>query len=143
MRISIFGLGYAGLVTALCHAADGHEVVGVDNDAGKLEKLRQGVSPISEPAIDDLLRGALSLGSLTLTADASAAVTSTDAALICVGTPSPEAGIPGSRCRRGGNSRDRGRSQRNANAVYCSSPEVPYHLEPPGVLSQASWSKSL
>ena len=94
MRISVFGLGYAGLVTALCHAADGHDVVGVDNDAVKLEKLRQGVSPISEPAIDDLLRSALSRGSLTLTADASAAVTSTDAALICVGTPSPETGSP-------------------------------------------------
>ena len=92
VRISIFGLGYVGLVTAVCHAADGHDVVGVDNDAKKLRELRQGVSPISEPAVDDLLRNALARGSLTLTDNVSAAVTSTDAALICVGTPNLEIG---------------------------------------------------
>ena len=92
MRISVFGLGYVGLVTAVCHAADGHQVVGVDKDLAKIKDLERGVSPISEPAIDGLLRCGLSEGRLSLTSDIRAAVKSTDLALICVGTPSAQDG---------------------------------------------------
>ena len=92
MRIAVFGLGYVGLVTALCHAADGHDVVGVDKDSSKIEKLRRGRAPFSEPTADELLNCAISSGRLSLTDVASVAVKSTDVALICVGTPSASNG---------------------------------------------------
>ena len=88
MRISVFGLGYVGLVTALCHAADGHRVWGVDTDSAKVDRLRRGISPIGEPGVTEHLQRALAAGALTATTDAAEAVAATDAALICVGTPS-------------------------------------------------------
>ena len=88
MRISVFGLGYVGLVTALCHAADGHQVWGVDNDPIKLDRLRNGIPPIREPGIDALLGQALESHALTVSSDANEAVVATSIALICVGTPS-------------------------------------------------------
>ena len=88
MRISVFGLGYVGLVTALCHAADGHRVWGVDKDPTKIERLRQGIPTIREPGLDELLQQALAADGFTVTIDAKDAVASTDIALICVGTPS-------------------------------------------------------
>jgi len=55
MRISIFGLGYVGTVSAACLARDGHHVIGVDIDAGKLAMLRDGRSPIIEVGIRELV----------------------------------------------------------------------------------------
>lgn len=88
MRIAVFGLGYVGLVTALCHAANGHHVVGVEKDTAKLDLLRSGMAPIREPGVEDLLGTALSAGALDLTDDPEVAVSATDLALVCVGTPS-------------------------------------------------------
>ena len=87
MRISVFGLGYVGTVTATCLAADGNQVWGVDHDLVKVDRLRQGIAPISEPGLDQALAQALAAGALTVTGDGREAVAATDIALICVGTP--------------------------------------------------------
>lgn len=92
MKLSIFGLGYVGAVSAACLAGDGHEVVGVDTTPVKVDLIRQGRSPVIEAGVDELMAEAVAAGRLTATDDASAAVQSTDAALVCVGTPSQAAG---------------------------------------------------
>ena len=83
----MFGLGYVGSVTAICLAADGHRVWGVDKDPIKIERLGQGIPPIREPGLDDGLAHALESGRLTVTDNAEEAVAATDVGLICVGTP--------------------------------------------------------
>ena len=87
MKIAVFGLGYVGLVSALCHASDGHLIWGVDSDPVKLQRLRAGLAPVREPGLEALLSEALESGRLRVTHDAATAVTATDLALICVGTP--------------------------------------------------------
>ena len=88
MRVAVFGLGYVGLVTSLCLTDTGHQVVGVEKDTAKLDLLRSGVPPIREPGVEELLQTALSADTLQLTDDTDLAVSSTEMALICVGTPS-------------------------------------------------------
>ncbi|MGZ9058444.1 MAG: nucleotide sugar dehydrogenase, partial [Burkholderiaceae bacterium] len=88
MRISIFGLGYVGSVSAACLARDGHDVIGVDLNPQKLELLRSGKAPIVEEGIQELTRAAVESGRLKVTDDASAAVSDTELSFICVGTPS-------------------------------------------------------
>src|SRR5262245_42155463 len=88
MKIAIFGLGYVGSVSAACLAAAGHDVIGVDVDPHKLELPRSGVLPISEPGLDNLLTRVVTEGKLTVTDDTVAAVTASELALVCVGTPS-------------------------------------------------------
>lgn len=88
MIVSIFGLGYVGLVSAVCLAKRGHHVVGVDVNPDKLKSIRQGISPIVEPGIEKLLRQGLDRGLLTVTTDVKAAVCASDVSLVCVGTPS-------------------------------------------------------
>ncbi len=92
VRVSVFGMGYVGCVSAACLARDGHPVTGVDVSAVKLDALRRGESPIGEPGLDALIRGAVDAGLLKVTEDISEAVNSTDLALICVGTPSNRLG---------------------------------------------------
>jgi GDP-mannose 6-dehydrogenase len=55
MRISIFGMGYVGVVSGACLLRDGHEIVGVDPVAAKVEDLARGRSPIQEPGVAQLL----------------------------------------------------------------------------------------
>lgn len=88
MRISIFGLGYVGCVTATCLAATGHTVVGVDVNPHKVRMVEAGQSPISEPGLAELLGTVTKSGQLRVTLDADWAVKDTDLSLICVGTPS-------------------------------------------------------
>jgi GDP-mannose 6-dehydrogenase len=88
MRISVFGIGYVGVVSCGCLAELGHDVVGVDISPDKLAMLAAGVSPIVEEAIDALLADALAQGRLTATSDVAAAVTGTEVSFISVGTPS-------------------------------------------------------
>jgi GDP-mannose 6-dehydrogenase len=88
MRISIFGLGYVGCVTATCLAANGHTVVGVDVNPHKVRLVESGQSPISEPGLAELLSKVMASGNLRVTLDADSAVKETDVSLICVGTPS-------------------------------------------------------
>ena len=88
MRISVFGMGYVGVVAAGCLAADGHEVIGVDPNADKVALINAGKSPIIEAEIGELIAAAAQRGALRATHDVAEAVAATDMSLICVGTPS-------------------------------------------------------
>jgi GDP-mannose 6-dehydrogenase len=88
MNISVFGLGYVGVVAAGCLAADGHHVIGVDPNAAKVDLINRGVPPIVEGDIAALIESAVESGRLRATADVREAVHASDLSLICVGTPS-------------------------------------------------------
>ncbi|MCK5596686.1 MAG: GDP-mannose dehydrogenase, partial [Candidatus Eisenbacteria sp.] len=94
MRISVLGLGYVGCVSAACFTELGHEVVGLDIDARKIELLGSGTSPIVEPGLPELVKKGVDGGRLTVTDDYEAAVMGSDISLVCVGTPSMETGRP-------------------------------------------------
>ena len=88
MRISIFGLGYVGSVTAACLAEAGHEVWGVDISADKVATVNTGNSPVAEHRVEEMMARAGQRGLLRATTDPRAAVEATDLSLVCVGTPS-------------------------------------------------------
>lgn len=88
MKISIFGLGYVGTVSAACLADDGHDVIGVDPARAKTQLINQGRTPIIEAEIADIIAATVKSGNLRTTDDAAAAVNATDLSFICVGTPS-------------------------------------------------------
>ncbi|WP_417705862.1 GDP-mannose 6-dehydrogenase [Pseudomonas sp.] len=92
MRISIFGLGYVGAVCAGCLSARGHDVIGVDISANKIDLINNGKSPIVEPGLEELLQQGLRQGRLRGTTDVAAAVLESDVSFICVGTPSKRNG---------------------------------------------------
>ena len=92
MRVSVFGLGYVGSVSAAAFAADGHEVVGVDVNAEKVASVNRGHSPIVEPGLGDLLQAGVANKRLRATTDIADAVNATDLSLVCVGTPSRKNG---------------------------------------------------
>lgn len=94
MKISIFGLGYVGTVTAACLARDGHKVIGVDVNPQKVALLNAGVSPIVEPELGQLLSEGVAAGRIACTKDPEEAVAASDISLISVGTPSGENGEP-------------------------------------------------
>lgn len=94
MKISIFGLGYVGTVTAACLARDGHQVIGVDVNPQKVALLSAGESPIVEPELGQLLSEGVAAGRITATTDSKEAVAASDISLISVGTPSTENGEP-------------------------------------------------
>ena len=88
MRISVFGLGYVGTVSAACLSADGHAVVGVDVNADKVGAINAGTSPIVEPGVDRLIADGHRNGTLRATSSALDAIQASDVSLVCVGTPS-------------------------------------------------------
>jgi GDP-mannose 6-dehydrogenase len=92
MRVSVFGLGYVGAVSCGCFANDGFEVVGVDNNATKVDLMNAGRSPIVEERIGDLLADAVKAGRLRATTDVQDAVLSTEVSVVSVGTPSAPSG---------------------------------------------------
>jgi GDP-mannose 6-dehydrogenase len=92
MKVSVFGLGYVGSVSAACFAEDGHEVVGVDVAPSKVAALNEGRSPIVEKGLDDLIQRNTANGRLRATTSTPDAVRHTDLSLICVGTPSRKNG---------------------------------------------------
>jgi GDP-mannose 6-dehydrogenase len=92
MKISVFGLGYVGTVSAASLAADGHDVVGVDVNAAKVALVNAGRSPIVEPDLEDLLARSVTEGRLRATTDTEDAVQSSEVSLLCVGTPSQRNG---------------------------------------------------
>ncbi len=88
MKITIFGMGYVGVVSAACLLRDGHEIVGIDPAAGKIADLARGRSPIQEPGVAPLLAAGHEAGRLKATADPERGLAGSDMAWICVGTPS-------------------------------------------------------
>jgi len=88
MKISVFGLGYVGAVSASCLAASGHKVVGVDPQKSKTDAINRGTSPIMEKDLEPLIAKAVQSDHLHATSDTRSAILATDLSLICVGTPS-------------------------------------------------------
>lgn len=92
MKISIFGAGYVGLVAAACFAESGNTVITVDVDETRIEGLKQGIIPIYEPGLKEMIIRNQAEGRLSFTTDAIAAIQSTLITFIAVGTPPGEDG---------------------------------------------------
>ena len=92
MKLSVIGCGYVGLVTGICLAEAGHEVVATDNDAKRIAALQSGRIPIYEPQLNELFEGLMRSGRLRFTGDCAEAVQAGDVVFICVGTPPLESG---------------------------------------------------
>ena len=90
MKIAVAGTGYVGLVTGVCLASKGHKVTCVDVDQAKVEIMRQGISPIYEPGLDDLMKEYME--NLTFTTDYQAAYKDAEVIFIGVGTPEKKDG---------------------------------------------------
>ena len=92
MKIAVVGTGYVGLVTAVGLAELGHRVIGTDKVKEKVEKAAQGISPIYEPGLEELLKSNLKKGNLSFIHDLSEAIKSSDVIFVCVSTPKKEDG---------------------------------------------------
>jgi UDPglucose 6-dehydrogenase len=88
MRIAMIGTGYVGLVSGACFSEFGVDVVCVDKDASKIERLMAGIIPIYEPGLEALVAKNAAAGRLSFTTDTATAVKGVDAVFIAVGTPS-------------------------------------------------------
>lgn len=88
VKISVFGLGYVGAVSAGCLAAEGHQVMGVDPVPAKVQMISRGQSPIIEAEIGEIIDAAVRSGRLSATENADLAIEETDLSFVCVGTPS-------------------------------------------------------
>ncbi|MFN9972466.1 MAG: nucleotide sugar dehydrogenase, partial [Phycisphaerae bacterium] len=88
MRVAMIGTGYVGLVSGACFSNFGHDVICVDKDAAKIERLRKGEIPIFEPGLDRLVADNVAAGRLSFTTDLKAAMPGAEAVFIAVGTPS-------------------------------------------------------
>src|SRR5215510_14825260 len=88
MRIAMIGTGYVGLVSGACFSEFGHHVVCVDKDESKIDALKAGRMPISEPGLEDVVADNVSAGRLSFTVDLKASVRAAEAVFIAVGTPS-------------------------------------------------------
>ncbi len=88
MKISVFGLGYVGTVSAGCLANDGHEVLGVDLVPTKVDLINQGRCPIIEADIDQIIASTVAAGRLRATEEPTQAILETELSFVCVGTPS-------------------------------------------------------
>ncbi len=88
MKISVFGLGYVGLVNAVCLAQEGHEMIGVDVNPQEVRMVNEGISPITEDQVEEILKVQVAQGRLLATDQTEQAVSQSDISFICVGTPS-------------------------------------------------------
>jgi len=112
MRVTMIGAGYVGLVSGACFADFGHIVTCVDKDPGKIDRLKDGVMPIFEPGLAELVENNVKEGRLSFTLDAKDAIKNADAVFIAVGTPS----------RRGDGHAD-------LSYVYAAAKEIAEHME--------------
>jgi GDP-mannose 6-dehydrogenase len=88
MRVSVFGLGYVGSVSAACLAESGNEVIGIDPNATKVDLINDGRSPVIETGLDDLIAANVAAGRLRAVRNGLDTLPATDLSLVCVGTPS-------------------------------------------------------
>jgi GDP-mannose 6-dehydrogenase len=89
MKVTVFGLGYVGCVTAACLAQEGHDVLGIDVDQNKVDLINSSQSPIMEAGLDEMIHQGLSGGRIHA---APKAEDLRDISLVCVGTPSNDNG---------------------------------------------------
>jgi UDPglucose 6-dehydrogenase len=87
MRIGVIGTGHVGLVTCVCLAHMGHDVIGTDSDADRIHQLQNGISPFFEPGLEKLIHEGLSSGRLRFVAEASETIKGSEVVFISVGTP--------------------------------------------------------
>ena len=92
MKIAVIGTGYVGLVTAVGLAEFGHNVIGTDKMADKIEKISRGEIPIYEPGLEVLLKSSLKKGNLAFSADVNETIQASDVIFVCVGTPQGDDG---------------------------------------------------
>ncbi|RLQ87564.1 UDP-glucose dehydrogenase family protein [Notoacmeibacter ruber] len=111
MRVAMIGVGYVGLVSGTCFADFGHDVVCIDKNAERIEKLHQGIMPIYEPGLDVLVANNVKAGRLSFTTELAKPVAEADVVFIAVGTPS----------RRGDGYAD-------LTYVYAAAEEIAKHL---------------
>ena len=88
MKLSVFGIGYVGCVSAACFAKAGHNVTGVDVNQTKVDILNSGKSPIVEEGIAELIAEVVKAGAFRATTNVAEAIENSEASLVCVGTPS-------------------------------------------------------
>ena len=88
MKIAMVGSGYVGLVSGACFADFGHDVVCIDKDQSKIDRLHDGVMPIYEPGLAELVDSNVKAGRLTFTTSLAEGIAGADAVFIAVGTPS-------------------------------------------------------
>ena len=112
MRVTMIGAGYVGLVSGACFADFGHTVTCVDKDPGKIDRLKDGVMPIFEPGLAELVGTNVKESRLSFTLDAPDAIRNADAIFIAVGTPS----------RRGDGHAD-------LSYVYAAAKEIAEHMD--------------
>lgn len=117
MKIAMIGSGYVGLVSGACFADFGHQVVCVDKDESKIDRLNQNIMPIFEPGLADLVKSNVDVGRLSFSTDLPASVADCDAVFIAVGTPS----------RRGDGHAD-------LSYVYAASEEIAAAITKPTVI---------
>jgi UDPglucose 6-dehydrogenase len=117
MKIAMIGSGYVGLVSGACFADFGHDVVCIDKDASKIERLKANIMPIYEPGLAALVKNNVEEGRLTFSTDVAASVPGCGAVFIAVGTPS----------RRGDGHAD-------LSYVYAASEELAHVISPKTVV---------
>ncbi len=94
MKVAVVGTGYVGLVTGVVLAQLGNDVICVDKDKEKVEKLRQGIPPIYEPGVEEMLKQGLKDGFLQISESIAEATKASEVVFIAVGTPPAEDGTP-------------------------------------------------
>jgi len=94
MKLSVFGVGYVGLVTAACFAELGNDVLACDIDENKIKNLREGVIPIYEPGLEEIVKRTAGAGRLKFTTDSAEAAKFGEIVFVAVGTPQSDDGHP-------------------------------------------------
>jgi GDP-mannose 6-dehydrogenase len=92
LKVSVFGLGYVGTVSAACLACDGHEVIGVDCERTKVNLINARQPPIIERDIGEIIASAVKAGRLRAVGEPAQAIQQSDISFVCVGTPSQSNG---------------------------------------------------
>ena len=87
-KLCVIGTGYVGLVTGACFADLGNDVVCMDVDASRIERLKQNIMPFYEPGLEQLVARNVAAGRLSFTTDYAVALKDVEFAFIAVGTPS-------------------------------------------------------